>query len=226
MSAAASSLHAGAFWPHQSGEKSARAARFRLGAQRRDGRDRERERGRAPIGPSSCISRLTMPRAGRPVKRLVSAVWNDALALDRGAVQRARRGFRAEQVRGADLHARRAERKRRGDTLARRRCRPPRSPGPSRHARSAAPAPGADLRGQVVGQEHAAVTARLEALRDDRVDAVRFEPARLVDRRRGREHVRAPIALTRASCAGGRQDRNGKRRRAAGIPRARRRLRR
>jgi hypothetical protein len=29
-------------------------------------------------GPSSRITRLTMPRAGRPVNRLVSAVWRAA----------------------------------------------------------------------------------------------------------------------------------------------------
>ena len=48
----------------------------------------------------------------------------------------------------------------------------------------------------VLGQEHAAVAARFDALRDDGVDAARFEPARL-GRGRGRAQDRAPAALTR-----------------------------
>ena len=35
----------------------------------------------ALIGPSVCISRFTMPRAGLPVNRLVSAVWRAAALL-------------------------------------------------------------------------------------------------------------------------------------------------
>ena len=43
----------------------------------------------------------------------------------------------------------------------------------------------ADLRSQVIRQEHAAMSARLQALGDDRVDAVRFEPECFLDSRRG-----------------------------------------
>ena len=55
-------------------------------------------------------------------------------------MHRAGRRLRAEQVRGADLHAGRAERQRRRRRRARRRCRRRRSPAPSPRARSAAPA--------------------------------------------------------------------------------------
>ena len=83
-----------------------------------DGRGRERERGRGSrSGPSSRISRLTMPRAGRPVKTLVSAVWR-AASLDVARWTASRRGFGAEQVGRADLHGCGSARRRRDARVA------------------------------------------------------------------------------------------------------------
>jgi hypothetical protein len=50
---------------------------------------------------------------------------------------------------------------------------------------------GADLARRLVVEEHAAVPAGLEALRDDRVDAARGQPARLVDGGGTAEHLGA-----------------------------------
>ena len=61
------------------------------------------------------MTRLMMPRAGRPVIRLVSAVPSSRAALERGAVRREIFASGQQQVGGADLHARRAERERRRD---------------------------------------------------------------------------------------------------------------
>ena len=131
-----------AFCPDHSGEKSPLPCASALARKRRDGGGRPAgtPARAALIGPSSRITRLTMPRAGRPVKRLVSAVWRAALALQRRAVQRAGRGLGAQQVGRADLHAGRAERQRRRDAAAHRRCRRRRSPAPARRARPAAAA--------------------------------------------------------------------------------------
>ena len=68
------------FWPDHSGEKSPLP---RASAAARSGASAAVERGKggcgAPrSGPSSRITRLTMPRAGRPVKSVVSAVWRAA----------------------------------------------------------------------------------------------------------------------------------------------------
>src|SRR4029079_734346 len=49
-----------------------------------------------------------------------------------------------------------------------------------------------DLSAQIIRQENAAMPACLNALRDDGVDAVRFEPKRFFDSRRGAEYLGAP----------------------------------
>ena len=54
-----------------------------------------------------------IPRAGRPEKRLVSAVCAAWGALECRAMHGAGFGFRTQQVGSADLHARRAQRHRR-----------------------------------------------------------------------------------------------------------------
>jgi hypothetical protein len=97
--------------------------------------------------------------------------------------------FRTQQVGGPDLNRRGAERER------------------GRHAGGVGdPAGGnhrnahgmddlrnerkrADLTRQILRQKHPAVSARLETLRNDRVDAPRFKPPRFVDGRgRGEDH--------------------------------------
>ena len=56
-------------------------------------------------------------------------------------------------------------------------------------------------RGDVVGQEHAAMAAGLGALRDDRVDAALLQPARLVARSSPTTITTQPGACTRSSSA-------------------------
>ena len=133
-----------------------------------------------------------MPRAGRPVMRRVSAVWRAASLISAARWIAARRRFGAAQVRRADLDHRRAERERRldagavGDAAG----------GDHRHAHAQRTICGSKAnvphcRRQVVGEEVAAMAAGLEPLRDHRVDAARFEPERLVDRRRAGQDARA-----------------------------------
>src|SRR5215475_15404923 len=78
-SAAGISLHPLAFWPDQRGEKSPLPW---LSAVARRGAIAEAARGNAGaaalIGPSSFMIWFTIPRAGRPVKMLVRAVWRAA----------------------------------------------------------------------------------------------------------------------------------------------------
>src|SRR5262245_37450473 len=78
-SAAGISFHPLAFWPDQRGEKSLLPW---LSAMARSGAIAEVARGNAGapalIGPSSFMIWFTIPRAGRPVKMLVSAVWRAA----------------------------------------------------------------------------------------------------------------------------------------------------
>jgi hypothetical protein len=75
-SAAGTSLHPLAFWPDQRGEKSPEPW---FSALARKGAMAPMAKGKAgivvPIGPSSLITRFTIARAGRPVKRFVSAVF-------------------------------------------------------------------------------------------------------------------------------------------------------
>src|SRR5215203_977421 len=78
-SAAGISLHPLAFWPDHRGENSPLPW---LSALARRGAMAEVAKGKvgtaADMGPSSLMMRLTMPRAGRPEKRFVSAVWRAA----------------------------------------------------------------------------------------------------------------------------------------------------
>ena len=150
------------------------------------------------IGPISRITRLTMPRAGRPVIRLVTAVPSSPALLQRGTVRRRDFRFRAMQIGAADLHARRAEHEGRSDPAgiadgAGGDHRHLHRVGDLRNEREAAGLPG-----QIVAQEDAAMTAGLKALRDHRIDAVLLQPARLLDRR-GRAQHEQPAAFTRRS---------------------------
>src|SRR5262249_9957695 len=78
-SAAGTSLHPLAFWPDQRGEKLPLPW---LSAIARRGAIAEVAKGNAGaaalIGPRSVMIGFTMPRAGRPVKMLVRAVWRAA----------------------------------------------------------------------------------------------------------------------------------------------------
>ena len=125
-----------------------------------------------------------------------------ALALQRGAVQGARGRFRAQQVGRADLHAGRAQRQRRGHAarVGDAAGRDHRHPHRAHHLRQQRKR--ALLQAQIGRQEQAAVAAGFQALRDDRVDAVRFEPERLVDGGGRSRGLRAPAARTRASSSG------------------------
>ena len=125
-----------------------------------------------------------------------------ARGLERGAVRRRNLRFRAPEIGRADLHAGGAERER---------CRDAARVGDGaggddrhlhgiddlRHQRESA-----GLRGDVVGQEHAAMAAGLVALRDDRVDAALFEPARFGDGRGGADdHATCGLDPLAASAA-------------------------
>ena len=140
------------------------------------------------IGPISRITRLTMPRAGRPVIRLVSAVPSSRAPCSAARCGGGDLRLRTAQVGAADLHAGGAERECRRDPArvadgAGRDHRHLHRIDHLRHQRE-----GADLRRQIVGQEHAAMAARLAALRDDRIDAALLQPARLVDGGRRTDH--------------------------------------
>ena len=139
-----------------------------------------------------------MPRAGRPVMRLVRAVPSSRAARSAARYGAEILASGAPQIGRADLHAGRAQRQGGGDAArvadaAGGDHRHPHRVDDLRDQRE-----GADLRRDVVGQEHAAMPAGLGALRDDRVGAVRFEPARL-RHRRGRAETSQPAALRRAS---------------------------
>ena len=143
-----------------------------------------------------------MPRAGRPVKTLVSAVWRAASLFS------AARWTALVVASGQSRYA--------VPTCT------PAAPSASAaaHARASAMPPAAitgtctarddlrhqreraDLRRQVVGQEHAAMAARLDALRDDRVDAAAPRASAL---RRPSSPTTAPsrpTRVTRASSSG------------------------
>ena len=137
------------------------------------------------IGPCSRMKRLTRPRAGRPVKRLVSRValslaWRsaarcsgvvNACGVNKYAVPicaarapSAKGGGHAPSV--GDPASRDDWNAHRVDDLRQQRDQ-------------------ARLVGDVLAQEHAAMAASLRPLRDHGVDAARFKPARLGDCRRG-----------------------------------------
>ena len=101
IAAAGASRHPLAFCPHHSGEKSplpAASARARSGA---IADTASGNAGAGPIGPISRMMRLTIPRAGRPVKRLVSAVRAAASLASAARWTARRRGLGAQQERGA-----------------------------------------------------------------------------------------------------------------------------
>lgn len=83
MSAAGSSPHPLAFWPHQRGEKPSSP---RLSAFARKGAIADAAKGNGGaallMGPSSRMMRFTIPRAGPPEKRFVKAVWPAAELFD------------------------------------------------------------------------------------------------------------------------------------------------
>ncbi len=135
-----------------------------------------------------------MPRAGRPVKRLVSAVWRAASLCQRRTVQGAGEGFGREHVGGADLHAGGAQRHGGGHAV----CignaagRDDRHANRTHHLRQQRK--GAELRRQVVREKVPAMAAGLQPLGNDGVDTLRLQPQRLVDRGGGGEDLRAPSA--------------------------------
>ena len=104
------------------------------------------------------------------------------------------RRFGAQQVGRPDLHAGCAERHRRRDAVG------VSDAAGSDHGNRHRPhdlwhqRERVELAAQVFRQEVAAMPASLEALRDDRVDAVRFQPARFVDGRRRRQDPCAPAS--------------------------------
>jgi hypothetical protein len=119
------------------------------------------------------------------------------IALERRAVQRAGGGLGRQQVGGAHLHARRAQRHGRGHAVgignaAGRDHRYLQRAHQLRQQRE-----GAELLREVVRQEVAAMPARLEPLRDDGVGAVRFEPQRFFHRGGRGQHLGAPAAHLR-----------------------------
>ena len=149
------------------------------------------------IGPTSRMRRLTMARAGRPVKTLVTAVSASPF-FSAEPMQCARRRFGTRQVGSTHLHARGAERQSRGDTF-----RVGDAAGRNhRHTHRLHHLPdqchGAELRQQVVGQKHAPMPARLEPLRNHRIGAVRLEVSRFFDGRCRRETF-DPQLFTRVS---------------------------
>ncbi len=87
-------MHPLAFWPDHRGEKSPEP---RLSALARKGAMAAVAKGKAGaaglIGPSSFIIRFTIPRAGRPVKRFVSAVCRAASLFSAVAFEVAKRLF-------------------------------------------------------------------------------------------------------------------------------------
>ena len=106
----------------------------------------------------------------------------------RHARRRGHLGFRAAQIGGADLHARRPQRERRRDAApvgdaAGRDHRHLHGIHHLRHQRK-----GAGLLGDIFGQEHAAMAAGFGALRDDDVGAVLLQPDRLPHDGRRRHH--------------------------------------
>lgn len=129
------------------------------------------------IGPSSCIRRFTMPRAGRPLNTLVSAVWRAAALCSASTMHRTCGGLRTQQIRGADLDS--------GGTQ-RHGC---------RHAVGIRNAASSNYRAlhrldqlwhqgkrahlgcEVVGQEHTTMATRLQPLGNNGIDALRVEPA-------------------------------------------------
>ena len=101
------------------------------------------------------------------------------------------RGFRAEQIGRSNLDAGGAQGHRRRDALRVRDAAGGDDRERDRLHNLRQQRKRSDLSAQVVRQEHAAVSARFETLRDDRVDTVPFEPPRLVDGGCRRENLRS-----------------------------------
>ena len=142
------------------------------------------------IGPTSCINRLTMPRAGRPLMRLVSAVASALRVRKRLPVRRGNLRLGAMEVCRPELDASGPERKRRDDPAHVRysACRNDREIDGIHHLGDQRQR--ADLPGDVFDEEHAAMAAGLKALRDDGIDPTLGEPARLRNRGRRTQHDR------------------------------------
>src|SRR5262245_45868037 len=129
--------------------------------------------------------------AGRPVKMLVSAVWRAASLFLSGAMNCANGGFGTEQICRPDLNAGCAHRHRRRNAP----CIRDAAGGDDRelHFPHNLRQKGerADLSSEIFRQENATVSARLETLRDDGVDAMRLEPSRLFNSCCRREYLRS-----------------------------------
>ena len=193
IAAAGAALQAAAFCPAHSGEKSPLP---RLSAFARRGARAAAARGNGGAaslsGPISRTSRFTIDRARPAGEDVGDRGRARGVALQRGPVHRAGRGLGAEQIGRADLDAGGTERHRRRDAArvadaARGDHRHLHRIDDLRHQRHRA-----ELRRQVGRQKQAAMAARLDPLRDDDVDAARFQPAGFIDRRRRREDLRAP----------------------------------
>ena len=131
---------------------------------------------RSDIGPTSRTTRLMIPRAGRPVKTLVSTVSLSLATRNASRWAAGKFGFRAKQIGSSDLHGGSAEREGRHDATrvgnaASSDDRYLHRIDDLRHERHRA-----DLGCDIVGQEHAAVAACLVALRDDGVAAFGLQP--------------------------------------------------
>jgi hypothetical protein len=195
---AEASLHPLTFCPAHKGEKSPRP---RLSAAARKGAMADVASGNggaaALIGPSSLMRRFTIPRAGPPVKRLVSAVTRAASLFSAARLDGTGGGFRAQQIGRSDLHARRAERH--GCRHALRVRNAARSDNRDfhrahdlRHQRESA-----RLGAEILRQKDTAMAARFQSLRDDCVDSMRLQPARLVNGCRRRQDFRTAAAHSR-----------------------------
>ena len=134
-----------------------------------------------------------MPRAGRPVKMLVSVVLLSLACFSAARCSAEVLASGVEHEGGADLHAGRAQRQRRHDAAPVADA----AGGDHRHLHRID-----DLRHQrhraglprdVVVQEHAAMAAGLVALGDHDVAAVPLQPARLLRRGGGADHQHAGI---------------------------------
>ena len=116
-----------AFCPDHNGEKSPDPRRS---AAARNGASAAVASGNAGAasqsGPSSRMTRLTMPRAGRPVKTLVSAVCSGRVARERLAVNRASSSLPGTAGRRCPPAPRRRPAPASPRRRVRRRCRPPR----------------------------------------------------------------------------------------------------
>src|SRR5687767_9988484 len=168
--------------PAQEEREIARAAALGLRAQWRDGGGGERVRRRAVVERAELAHQAVHHAARRPAGEDVGqhrAVRT--FALERRAQYGAGARFRAEKIGRADLYAGSAQRHCRGYSIgvgdaARSDDGDIHGSYDLRHKRQR---PG--LRGKVEFEEAAAVSAGFQALGNDRIDALRFQPACLFD---------------------------------------------